>query len=181
MYVTHDQEEAMSLGDRLVVMRAGRVLQVGTPAEVYAKPANRFVAEFFGSPPMNFLDGVVAERGDRLVWEGQSVASPWPLADAHVAALKGQIGQQVTLGFRPDTVKSVSLNGESALSLSLQACAMEQLGEHVDVLLVTEAGERLNARLRGSCEVTEGSQVEISIPPEALHWFQAGPEGARLA
>ncbi len=95
VYVTHDQIEAMALGDRVAIMRAGRVEQIGTTAEIMAAPGNRFVAGFFGMPPMNLLDGVADGRGVRV---GTTLFE----LPGHRRALAGWVGQPVTVGLRAD-------------------------------------------------------------------------------
>ncbi len=101
LYVTHDQVEAMTLGQRIVVLNQGRVQQIGTPLDVYHRPANRFVAGFIGNPPMNFIDGRLERlNGLRFVGEGGHVQVP--LAEAEWPNI--QPGQRVTLGVRPEAV-----------------------------------------------------------------------------
>ena len=178
VYVTHDQEEAMSVGDRLVVMRGGHLLQVGTPQEVYARPASRFVAGFFGSPPMNFLEGSLAERDGTVAWES-AVAPPLPLGPARSAKLRPHVGERVTLGFRPEALRG-GPPGASALTLKLRVSLFESLGEYTDVSLRTERGDRLIARARGGCPAREGDVLEMHVSPDACYLFAAGPEGASL-
>ncbi|MBX7082268.1 MAG: sn-glycerol-3-phosphate ABC transporter ATP-binding protein UgpC [Nannocystaceae bacterium] len=125
IYVTHDQVEAMTLADRLVVLDRGRVQQIGAPLEVYRRPANRFVAGFLGSPAMNFLRGHIARDGDALavaLGEGVQV----PLAGAQVAALAP--GREVELGIRPQDVVR-----DDDGPLALQVELVETLGSHVHV------------------------------------------------
>ena len=94
VYVTHDQEEAMTLGDRVVVMKDGVVQQVAGPLEIYHKPANRFVAGFLGSPPMNFLEGLLVEEGGRLLFdEGSGKLPVPPKAAATPARSRGRHGR----------------------------------------------------------------------------------------
>src|SRR4249920_3341751 len=99
IYVTHDQVEAMTLGDRVVVMKDGRVQQVGEPLELYGQPVNKFVASFIGSPAMNFVDVQVSESGGALWAEAPGVRLKVPPAPA--ARLRGRSGARVTLGVRP--------------------------------------------------------------------------------
>src|SRR5262249_17590848 len=104
VYVTHDQEEAMTLGDRAVVMYRGRVQQAAPPVEVYRKPANRFVASFVGTPPMNFLEGRIERRADALVFlAGPSGPSQVviPIPARASGALGARVGGPVVAGIRP--------------------------------------------------------------------------------
>ncbi|MEO5767212.1 MAG: ABC transporter ATP-binding protein [Polyangia bacterium] len=105
IYVTHDQEEAMSLADRIVVMEGGRIRQVGTPAEVYDQPADRFVAKFVGSPGMNFITGHIAERDQGPVFVTEQGQVPLPLASGGAAPAPTTLHSgQATLGIRCEHV-----------------------------------------------------------------------------
>src|SRR4051812_44126113 len=102
IYVTHDQEEAMTLGDRIVVMKDGYIQQVGAPLDIYHHPKNRFVAGFLGTPPMNFLEGKLVRDGGRLWFEGGDgrVAIPTPAAES----LAARAGEEIVLGIRPQAL-----------------------------------------------------------------------------
>jgi ABC-type sugar transport system ATPase subunit len=176
VYVTHDQEEAMALADRLVVMHRGRFLQTATPAEVYERPANRFVAGFFGSPPMNFLEGRLVSQDVGLVWQSSaSAALEFRPVPGHLAA---HAASAVVLGFRPEA-PGWGPNPDG-LNMRLRVRNVEPLGEHTDVGLITPAGEGLTVRVHGRA-VREGDEVEMHVPPAACHWFAPGPEGVALA
>ncbi len=105
IYVTHDQVEAMTMGDRLVVMQDGRIQQVGAPVHLYRRPANRFVAGFIGSPAMNFLEGELV-RDAGLAFRGDGLRLPVP--DRHRDSLSGYIGRRVILGIRPEHIHYAS-------------------------------------------------------------------------
>src|SRR3954452_23357534 len=113
IFVTHDQVEAMTLGDRLVVMRAGRIEQVGTPAEIYGRPARPFVAGFVGSPPMNLVDGTV--DGDGAFVAGGAPATAFPLGMRRSLA-----GQRVTLGVRPEAVRLMSPTAQGSVAAAVE-------------------------------------------------------------
>src|SRR5437762_3385247 len=100
VFVTHDQVEAMTLGDRVVIMRDGRIQQIGTPLAVYGKPANKFVAGFIGAPAMNFLDVTIRNEGDTLV--AQSAAVKLAINEASARALEAWQGRPVIMGLRPE-------------------------------------------------------------------------------
>ncbi|MEO8905422.1 MAG: sn-glycerol-3-phosphate ABC transporter ATP-binding protein UgpC [Polyangiaceae bacterium] len=102
VYVTHDQEEAMTLGDRVVVMKDGITQQVGSALEIYNHPVNRFVASFLGSPPMNFFTGKIVEDGGHLCFDEGT--GKLPIADWASAELTSRIGQEVVLGVRPEAM-----------------------------------------------------------------------------
>jgi len=105
VYVTHDQAEAMALADRVAVMRDGALRQTGAPMEIYRHPANRFVAGFIGSPPMNFFEGTLARDNGALVFRaGKERALAVPLEGGLAQTLLARAGQPVTLGLRPEHI-----------------------------------------------------------------------------
>jgi multiple sugar transport system ATP-binding protein len=174
LHVTHDQEEAMSLADRLVVMNAGRILQTGRPADVYHRPACRFVAGFLGSPPMNFLEGRLIQRDEQLVFLGPAetrlLAPDW---------LRPHAGGPIVLGIRPEALSLVESRPQ-ALSFSGRAALVEPCGDRVDVTL-RMAEVSVTARLDARIPPAEGDPLTLFAMPEACHWFHAGPGGERLA
>ena len=161
IYVTHDQVEAMTMADRIVVLRAGRVEQVGSPLDLYNRPENAFVAGFIGSPRMNFFDGTVAPGG------GVSVPG---LGVLHVEA-RLNAGEAVTLGIRPEHVRE----GDGPNPLEGRVAGIEQLGASSTIRL--EAPDLL-AVVAGQTRLRDGDRATMSLPPEALHVFDA--EGRRL-
>jgi ABC-type sugar transport system ATPase subunit len=161
VYVTHDQEEALSLSDRLAVFMDGRIVQVGTPEEVFSRPASVEVAGFLGNPPMNLLPARL-ENG-RATIEGISLDLP---------ALSGLGTREVTLGVRPSAVR-IAAHG---LPATVTMC--EALGE--DFFADLTVGERLvRAKLDGSERPAERAQVYLRLDPRALHVFDR-QTGARL-
>jgi multiple sugar transport system ATP-binding protein len=161
VYVTHDQVEAMSLADRVVVLQGGRVEQAGAPLDLYDRPANRFVAGFIGSPSMNFLSGRLAANGLDL---GGTIL-PLPAPPAHQ-------GRDVVLGFRPEHLAigevGVSATVELVEPLGGETQLTARLGAHRVIGLFRE---RLSAR--------PGDHVPLRLPHDALHLFDAAT-GARL-
>ncbi len=171
VYVTHDQVEAMTLADRLIVMNAGRAEQIDEPLAVYERPATRYVAGFIGSPAMNFLDARVTEDGD-LVLDGGPTLPGRPLFQA-------QAGRRVTLGIRPEHLRALP-DGEAGDGLSLTVELVETLG--ADTLAhgrLDPDGQQVTARLPGTRQVREGARIACAVAPEALHLFDAD-SGARL-
>jgi multiple sugar transport system ATP-binding protein len=164
IYVTHDQVEALSLGDRVAVMRDGKVSQVDVPTQVYDHPADEFVGGFLGSPPMNFLSGKVDENGHGLVLElaGQRVPVPRALASYR--------GRGLDLGVRPEALR-VLTDGESAAS-SLRAVVdvYEPLGS--SVLLTTDvAGHRVKIQTPASFRAEPGDELRVALPGEQCRWY----------
>jgi sn-glycerol 3-phosphate transport system ATP-binding protein len=164
VFVTHDQAEAMTLADRLVVMRAGRVEQVGTPAEIYNHPASRFVAGFIGSPPMNLLEGIIDGDGC-LVPDGATM--PLPIGRPDLA------GRRVTLGIRPEKLQ-LAERGPLAGTIDF----VEELGA-TRVLHIECAGHLLVAVYSGDRPSAPGDPVRFDFVPGAVHLFDV-EDGGRL-
>jgi sn-glycerol 3-phosphate transport system ATP-binding protein len=164
LYVTHDQVEAMTLGDRLMVMNAGIAEQVGTPMEVYHHPASVFVAGFIGSPAMNFLPGRIGGSGDRVELAGGATLS----AGRHL----GEPGRPVTVGIRPEHL-TPSPDTPVGRSLGLVADLVEALGADTLVHGRISDDATLLARLPGNAQVRAGDRFSVAVPPEELHLFDA--------
>jgi len=170
IYVTHDQVEAMTLADRIVVLRAGRIEQVGTPLELYNHPANRFVAGFIGAPHMNFLEGKVASAGG----DGTVVALAGNRS-VHLPQAGGlAVGDAVTIGLRPQHMELSS--GPDALDA--RVTLVEELGSETVVHAVTEDGQKLLAVLQGQQRLKQGESVGFSLAGVTLHAFDG--KGKRL-
>ncbi len=171
VYVTHDQVEAMTLADRIVVLQAGRIVQVGTPDEIYHWPRHRFVAEFTGSPPMNLVDAQWAAEGGRL-----SLALPGglrlPLPEGGAAAAGGAAaGQPVVFGIRPEAVQARSDSTPAHWpTLSLPVSLLEPLGaENVVHLALGESG--ICARVPSAVRPVPGSTLDVALDPAAFRYF----------
>ncbi len=160
IYVTHDQIEAMTLADRIAVMNAGRIEQLGTPLELYRAPVNRFVAGFIGSPAMNFLPGRAA--GDKVKIDGTDV----------VLDLAGRLdlppAGPVEIGLRPEHLRP-SADGQGIETRVLQ---VEPTGSQTH-LLVDFAGRSLVAVLEGMVSIAPGQSISLGIRPEHVHVFAA--------
>jgi multiple sugar transport system ATP-binding protein len=165
IYVTHDQVEAMTLGDRIVVMQEGRVQQVDTPLELYRRPANTFVATFVGSPPMNLVAGTVTSDGTSFgAKEGRFTL---PLPAQRPASLTP--GQALILGIRPE---SVMMEGETGGKTVATIEEIEPLGNETLVSL-NAGGVPFTARVEGSATPHRGDRVALTFPDSALHWFDS--------
>lgn len=184
LYVTHDQEEAMSLGDRIVVMREGRIQQVGPPMEVYRTPANRFVASFVGSPAMNFAEGEVARRGDELHFAlGAAVVQ---CAASRAPSLAAGKPERAVLGIRPEHLRlhpSAASSGAKPLGqaapLAARVEAVEVLGDRAEVLL-SIGSWRWTMRLAAETAPREGDETTIALDADAVHFFRTDAEGDRF-
>ena len=171
LYVTHDQEEAMSLGDRMVVMHQGRVQQVGRPMDIYNQPANRFVAGFVGSPAMNFFEGEIKADGESVAFQREAGSIiPLPPLEHRGSAV---------LGSRPERV---GLHPESRPGrLSAEVVAVERYGDRGDALVAIDGiTSRVVVRSGAMDLPEEGQRVFVSVPLEHVHLFEPGECGARL-
>jgi multiple sugar transport system ATP-binding protein len=159
VYVTHDQIEAMTMADEIVVMRSGRIEQIGSPDEIYQRPANVFVADFIGSPPMNFLKGQVESSGDRPAFRFKSLSLPLPKANGLAP------GRPLVYGLRPvDLVLAPQgeLKGEMVLS--------ENAGSETMIHLGVE-GDDLRAVVPGRPHIERGATIAFSVAPSKVHLF----------
>jgi multiple sugar transport system ATP-binding protein len=162
MYVTHDQIEAMTMGDRIAVMKGGVLQQLGAPREIYERPANAFVAGFLGSPPINWID--VERRGDELVGAGATFPAPrGPKLPARARA-----------GLRPE---HLALSGDG-IPIEATVVENEPLGAETHVLL-DAGGTRLRAKVLGFDAPARGAKVRAFARADALLWFDA-ETGERL-
>ncbi|MFL5142272.1 MAG: sn-glycerol-3-phosphate import ATP-binding protein UgpC [Microvirga sp.] len=167
VYVTHDQVEAMTLSDKLVVMNAGRIEQIGTPADVYRRPATRFVATFIGSPPMNIMEGIV--EGDGLVLVAGSLL---PVTDM-APGLKPD--SRVHVGIRPEDVR-VSADGETAFRIDVDF--IEELGA-TQLFHGKTAGDEFVLQAATGLIPADVKQLALAVDPANVHLFD--PEnGQRL-
>jgi sn-glycerol 3-phosphate transport system ATP-binding protein len=161
LYVTHDQVEAMTLGDRLVVMNDGIAEQIGTPMELYDNPASLFVAGFIGTPAMNLLPGRLNGGGLRI-GDGTTVPLPAALADRADRA-------EVTLGLRPEHLR---LDGGGGVEIAAKIDLVEHLGADLLVhLRLGEAGTELTARLPAETDLPDGDALRLHADPDRLRLF----------
>jgi len=175
VYVTHDQVEAMTLGDRVVVMRGGEVQQVGEPLELYNAPVNRFVAGFLGSPAMNFAPARVHEANGAVHADGTGFGIEVPAEFG--ARLRAYAGREVTLGIRPEDL-SVA-NGASLPGLCLDAVVevVERLG--AEILLDLQVGNQtMVASVEPTVRAQRGDKLRLALRPDRLHFFDTASEAA---
>jgi multiple sugar transport system ATP-binding protein len=158
VYVTHDQVEAMTLGDRIAVMKDGLVQQFGTPAEIYNRPATRFVAEFIGSPAMNMVD--VQRLGTGVGAQG----TPLALSDAQLASATAHSANDLVYGLRPECIHFANEGLPGQLRM------IEPTGPETYATVDTAVG-KLTARIPGGLHAQVGEQVRLQWAPEQVHLF----------
>ncbi len=168
VYVTHDQVEAMTLADRIVIMRDGRIQQIGTPTQVYRDPANVFVARFIGSPSMNLIPGIVAAEGDGLQLQGLT-------AGLRIPGLAKAAGKRILLGVRPDDLRVGRISSAGDVAFDARVTVIEPLGP--DTLVYAECGgHELVAKAEARTPPQLGEQVRLVAASDALHLFDAETE-----
>jgi multiple sugar transport system ATP-binding protein len=163
VYVTHDQIEAMTMADRIAVMRDGRIEQLGEPLELYDRPANLFVAQFIGSPSMNVFDGVV--RNGAV----EALGARWP-------ARGGADGQRVKYGIRPEHLEPASSGAEG--KIAAEVVVVEPMGAETE-LLVKVADTSLTVMTRGRSNAGPGERIFLAPQASQAHLFDAA-SGQRL-
>lgn len=166
IFVTHDQVEAMTLGDRIVIMRDGVIQQAGKPLELYDRPANTFVAGFIGSPEMNLIDGDLVNASGRLEVRSGELTVGLPEKTFTVNE------QSVTLGIRPEHIV-ISNGSPFEMTVSL----VEQIGAQT-YLMGTIAGHKMRAVFERRDEIRAGDRIPIALPTERLHLFASASGGS---
>jgi multiple sugar transport system ATP-binding protein len=175
IYVTHDQIEAMTLGDRVVVMKDGVVQQVGEPIELYNQPANKFVAGFIGSPAMNFAAVTITEANGSLIAENSGLRLKLP--DETAQRLRGHIGREVMLGVRPEDLTLAAAADPDHPCFDAVIEVVEQLGS--EILLDMKVGEGVMvASVEPTVRVKVRDRLRFAMRPSGLHIFDATTEAA---
>jgi multiple sugar transport system ATP-binding protein len=175
IYVTHDQVEAMTMGDRIAVMSLGVLQQLATPQELYDTPSNKFVAGFIGSPSMNFVDVNIVAEGSMLYATTPGFRLVVP--EIKRRPLEPYMGQPVTLGVRPEhLVERSRLPGAtSENSIPVTVGVIELLGNEIFVYLNNGATE-MTARMAPDLHLTRGEEIQVSAEPDKLHFFDPKTE-----
>ena len=180
IYVTHDQVEAMTMGDRIVVMRGGDIQQVGKPQEVYDHPVNTFVAAFLGSPRINLYSGTVDQTGDGPVLVAESMRLPLP---GRLRALAATLptGSDLALGIRAEDIAIVPAGSDPAgmLMVTGTVALVESIGSDIFVNTTIGNGSSMLVRTDPRTSYREGEPITLAINPDRAHLF--GPDGINLA
>ncbi len=170
IYVTHDQVEGMTMGDRIVVMKSGVIQQVGSPLELYNKPANRFVAGFIGTPAMNFFDGRIV-KGERLYFEEKGGGLRFEVPAEYEKKIGGIIGKEIFLGIRPEhIVLAQTKSGEFDASRKLKVEISEPMGNEVFLYFQSGSGQ-IVSRVTTSVDPRPGTELEMYFDTKRAHFF----------
>ena len=172
IYVTHDQVEAMTMGHRIAVMRAGRLEQVGTALEVYERPATLFVANFIGTPPMNLVAATIADAGGALATADFRLPVPASLRPLTA----GQEGRRVIAGFRPEHLHDVAASGRGEMHRLAMTVELVELLGHEVVVHGRIGAAALVAKTDPHRAPAVGSAMELDLELERLHLFDATSE-----
>jgi ABC-type sugar transport system ATPase subunit len=181
IYVTHDQVEAMTLGDRIVVLADGRIQQIGRPIDLYRAPVNRFVAGFIGTPPMNFLDGALREEDGRVFFSAEGISISVPRERAATA----KAAESLTLGIRPEDLRLNASrapsegDGPPAEAFTGRVVLVERLGGTSHVHFDVEGGNRMMASVLNDRLPDVGETISVRVPPERVHLF--GVDGKTIS
>ena len=168
IYVTHDQTEAMTMGDRIVIMKDGLINQVDTPINLYNKPVNQFVAGFLGSPAMNFLSGKVSEKNG-LMFESNNYEFKFNLTHEQKNYLKNNVGQELTIGIRPEDI-SAEKNSDKSIELESELDVIEPMGN--ETFIYFEIGKtQFIARVKPLNDLKVGKKVKLFIDPNRVYMF----------
>jgi len=178
IYVTHDQTEAMTMGDRIVVMKDGFIQQSATPEVLYNHPVNLFVAGFIGAPAMNFLEGQLVEEGGAVRFRSTGVNVEVPQGKASLLRSKGYIGKEVILGVRPEDIHDepvfIEASANSIINASIEVS--ENLGHEMFLYLNGLGKDNVIARVDGRSGLQEGQNVKLAIDMNKVHVFDKDTE-----
>lgn len=177
VYVTHDQTEAMTMGDRICVMKDGVIQQYDTPQNLYSHPCNLFVAGFIGSPQMNFIDATVIRSQDGFALEFGGFCIPIPQGKIANVDLNGYVNKTVVLGLRPEDLHMeeafLEMSKESVISAEVEIA--EMMGAEIYLYLQCQ-GQRMIARVPSRTRAASGDQIQIAIDRNKMHLFDKETE-----
>ncbi|MCF6269115.1 MAG: sn-glycerol-3-phosphate ABC transporter ATP-binding protein UgpC [Melioribacteraceae bacterium] len=174
VYVTHDQVEAMTMGDKIVVLKDGIINQIDSPMNLYNKPANKFVAGFIGSPAMNFIQGKIVSDS-KLFFVSNDKLVKIPLLTEQQEILKKYINEEVTIGIRPENITPAKLTNENSYKIDVTLDVVEPMGN--ETIIYFKIGEnKMVARIQYNEVLSVNQNLELLINLKHLHFFD-GKEG----
>jgi multiple sugar transport system ATP-binding protein len=169
IYVTHDQVEAMTMGDRIVVMKDGLIQQVATPTDLYDNPSNAFVASFIGTPPMNFFTARIERRDGKLVVRESTFTLP--TAEAWQDTLANYVDKEVTFGLRPEHIGSPTAEGmEGAPKIQASVEVIEPMGSETYLYMTTGSNDFI-ARVDSHRRCQVGDKLDLAVMLDKAHIF----------
>ncbi|GIO68239.1 sn-glycerol-3-phosphate ABC transporter ATP-binding protein UgpC [Paenibacillus sp. JTLBN-2024] len=178
IYVTHDQTEAMTMGDRIVVMQDGIIQQAASPEVLYNSPQNLFVAGFIGSPTMNFINGTLSESNGTVRFRSEGLDVEVPGGKAQLLKSKGYIGKEVIMGVRPEDIheEPVFMEASPNTIFTSHVDVTENLGHEMLLYLSGVGSDTVIARVDGRSNTREGSSVRLAIDMNKIHIFDKESE-----
>ncbi|USB33437.1 sn-glycerol-3-phosphate ABC transporter ATP-binding protein UgpC [Paenibacillus sp. YPG26] len=178
IYVTHDQIEAMTMGDRIVVMQDGLIQQAASPEELYNQPRNIFVAGFIGSPTMNFVTGTLAESNGAVRFKAPGLDVEFPQGKAAILKEKGYFGKEVIMGIRPEDIheEPVFLEASPNTIFNASVFLTENIGHEMQLHLNGVGNDTVIARVDGRSRTREGDKVKLAIDMNKIHIFDKESE-----
>jgi len=178
IYVTHDQIEAMTMGDRIVVMKDGIIQQAASPEELYNHPVNIFVAGFIGAPSMNFINGSLSDQGGAVRFKANNIDVLVPEGKAQLLREKGLIGKEIIVGVRPEDFheEPVFLEASPQTLVTAHVEVAENLGHEMYLYLNGLGKDTVIARVDGRSGVKEGTNVKLAIDMNKVHVFDKESE-----
>lgn len=168
IYVTHDRSEAMTMSDKVAILKDGDLQQVGSPLEVYYKPVNRFVAGFIGSPPMNFVDCTLRTEGDAILIQTDDFTLTVP-ESASASRFRPQFGQELVLGIRPEDLR-LDANADAS-TITAEAAVVEHLGSDTIILLDT-GSHMLTLVAAGTAAVRPRENLSVRVDVDRIYLFE---------
>jgi multiple sugar transport system ATP-binding protein len=180
IYVTHDQTEAMTMGDKIVLMKDGIVQQIDAPLDIYAKPNNKFVAGFIGSPAMNFLEGSI-EKGKGLFFVEEDGGARLPILKKDSGRLRGFVGQSISLGIRPESIQVSGMykSAGSKTKVKVAVELVEPMGNEIYLYFTTRKnGSQLVARVPSDKKLIVGKPLDLLFDMAQAHYFDHQSEKA---
>ena len=175
IYVTHDQVEAMTMGDRIVVMRDGYIQQIADPITLYDQPSNKFVAGFMGSPAMNFIEGVITKKKDALFFSEENFTVK--LLDEHMEVMEDYVGKEVVFGIRPEDIfdKIYASNASPENTITATVEVVEPMGAEAYLYLTTGKNPFL-ARVDSYEQIEVNQDIDLVLDMSKSHFFDKETE-----
>ena len=178
IYVTHDQTEAMTMGDKIIIMKDGIINQIDTPLNLYNKPTNKFVAGFIGSPSMNFVKGKL-QKNNKLYFVSEDGKLNIELTKEQSEKLSNYEEKGITLGIRPEDILMQDSEENNTHSTKVKLDVVEPMGNEIFIYFII-SGEQLIARLPSTSDIKRNEEMEIYFNINKIHFFDEASEESVL-